>query len=78
MYGKDGGESLRVEALGCAIENMTRTVHLVVAAGLAEIKKVKCKEEAIVYQDKDGRQEVTPTPHFKIDLKRSSNFFEKN
>ena len=35
---------LRLEALGSAIENLTLTVHLVVAAGLADIQKIKTKE----------------------------------
>ena len=72
----DTTETLRLEALGSAIENLVLAVHLVVAGGLADIQKIKTKEQAIAYQNKcGGTISEKGTLHMKYELKRSVMFF---
>ena len=70
----DCSESIRIEALGSAVANAVAAVHLLVASGVAEIKRVKSKELLVTYEGENGHQSQRPTTHLKYELERSKTF----
>ena len=52
----DCSGSIRLEALGSAVANAVAAAHLLVASGVAEIKKVKSKEKLVTYEGEHGHQ----------------------
>ena len=70
----DGGNSVRLEGLGCAVANVVAVANLLASSGVVLIRKVKSKEKMIPYEHENGRMTERPTTHIKFDLVKSPGF----
>ena len=74
----DTSDFLRLEALGNAVSNLAYAAQLIAATGIAEIIKIKIKEQTVSYRNKDTGEVVDKnTPHLKYDFRRSPNFLKE-
>lgn len=64
---------MRLESLGSAVANLVTIANLLVAAGVANISKIKSKDKPIIYRQQDGCDIERLTVHLRYDMTRCLN-----